>query len=356
MDLFYNGSKLLSLMDLDGERPTFYMAMTNRSGGKSTWFYRLVMKRFLLHNKKFALLYRFKNELCGISAKFFKTIGMLFFPEYVMTETQKEKGAYVELFIQKRGDKNKIPCGYAICLNSADRLKKSSANFNDVDSIVFDEFQSETDFYCSKEIDKFMSVYQSIARGVVDGKGTSYRYVPVYMISNPVNILNPYFAVWKISHRLTEDTNFLRGHGWVLEQGYIENAADEIAASGFYKAFKGSNYMTYNISKKFLKNSTTFINKPDSKNNTYICTLRYNGRDYGVRLYSDENIVYCNDKPDMSYHIKISVTTADHDINYAMLMNYGAMIGQLRYYFTSGLCRFSDIDAKEAYMQAVAIR
>ena len=72
MDLFYNGSKLLSLMDLDGERPTFYMAMTNRSGGKSTWFYRLVMKRFLLHNKKFALLYRFKNELCGISAKFFK--------------------------------------------------------------------------------------------------------------------------------------------------------------------------------------------------------------------------------------------------------------------------------------------
>ena len=37
MDLFYNGSKLLSLMDFwTAKSLTFYMAMTNRSGGKST--------------------------------------------------------------------------------------------------------------------------------------------------------------------------------------------------------------------------------------------------------------------------------------------------------------------------------
>ena len=33
---FYDGTKLLSLMDTNGNKPEIYMCTTNRSGGKTT--------------------------------------------------------------------------------------------------------------------------------------------------------------------------------------------------------------------------------------------------------------------------------------------------------------------------------
>lgn len=38
---YYDGAKLLSLMDINGNRPEIYMCTTNRTGGKTTFFGRL---------------------------------------------------------------------------------------------------------------------------------------------------------------------------------------------------------------------------------------------------------------------------------------------------------------------------
>ena len=112
-------------------------------------------------------------------------------------------------------------CGYAITLNSADQIKKYSHLFSDVDMIIFDEFQSETNHYCSDEIKKFLSVHTSIARG----NGEQVRYVPVYMLGNQVSIINPYYVELGITARLSEEVNFLRGDGFVLENGFIDSAS-----------------------------------------------------------------------------------------------------------------------------------
>lgn len=56
---FYDGTKLLSLMDTNGNKPEIYMCTTNRSGGKTTWFNRYCVKRFINYKEKFMLLYRF---------------------------------------------------------------------------------------------------------------------------------------------------------------------------------------------------------------------------------------------------------------------------------------------------------
>ena len=94
--------------------------------------------------------------------------------------------------------------------------------------MIFDEFQSETNHYCDNETKKFISIHTSIARG----QGEQVRYVPVYMLSNPVSIINPYYVEMGISGRLKDDTKFLRGDGFVLEQGYIESASIEQKNSG----------------------------------------------------------------------------------------------------------------------------
>lgn len=47
MGYIYDGTKLLSLNDIDGNRPEIYICTSNRSAGKTTWFNRYVVRRYL---------------------------------------------------------------------------------------------------------------------------------------------------------------------------------------------------------------------------------------------------------------------------------------------------------------------
>ena len=71
---YYDGTKLLSLNDINGKKPEIYICTTNRTGGKTTYFGRLVVNRFLERGEKFAILYRYKYELDNCAEKFFKSI------------------------------------------------------------------------------------------------------------------------------------------------------------------------------------------------------------------------------------------------------------------------------------------
>ena len=219
---FYDGTKLLSMSDLDNNKPEIYICTTNRSAGKTTFFNRYCVKRFLKYGEKFMVLYRFNYELDNIADKFFKDIKSLFFPTYEMISEKKNRGLYHELFLLDLVTDKKVSCGYAVALNTSDQIKKYSHFFSDTMRIVFDEFQSEVNHYCDNEIRKFISIHTSVARG----NGEQVRYVPVFMISNPVSIINPYYTELGITERLNKDTKYLRGHGYVLEQGYVDSAGE----------------------------------------------------------------------------------------------------------------------------------
>lgn len=348
---YYDGTKLLSLSDINGNKPEIYMCTTNRTGGKTTYFGRLVVNNFFKRSEKFALLYRFNYELDDVANKFFKDIGSLFFPDWHMKSERRAKGIFHELFLERVGVENPEPfsVGYAISLNSADQIKKYSHLFSDVSRILFDEFQSETNHYCSDEISKFISVHTSIARG----QGEQVRYVPVYMLSNPVSLINPYYVEMGISERLRDDTHFLRGEGFVLEQGFIESASIAQKQSGFNMAFTRNKYVAYSSECVYLNDNTAFIDKPIG-NGRYLGTIRYNSVDYGLREFADQGIVYCDSRPDLSYPYKISVTTDDHNINYVMLKRNDLFITQMRYLFEHGCFRFKDLRSKEAVMKLIS--
>lgn len=345
MSKYYDGTKLLSLKDLDGQRPEIYMVTTNRTGGKTTYFGRLAVRRFINFKEKFALLYRYNYELDNVSEKFFKDLKTLFFPSMEMSSKRLAQGIFHELYLDERS------CGYAITLNSADQIKKYSHFFSDVDRILFDEFQSETNHYCDREVAKFQSIHTSIARG----QGKQTRYVPVYMMSNPVTILNPYYSAMKIAGRLQDDTKFLRGHGWVLEQGYVDSAAEEMKQSGFAKAFADDDYMKYSTEAVYLNDNYSFVETMQGKCK-YVCTLRYMGKEYGVKEYVEKGVVYVDDKPDLTYPYKITVTTEDHQINYLMLQRHDMFIMNMRFLFSKGAFRFKNLECKEATLAVLSYR
>lgn len=340
---YYDGTKLLSLTDLNGKKPEIYMVTTNRTGGKTVFFTRLCVNKYKQSGSKFAVLYRYNYELDDCAENIFKDVGELFFAGDVMTSKKKSQGIYHELYI------NDVHCGYAISMNSADQIKKKSHLFSDVDRILMDEFQSETNHYCTDEITKFQSIHTSIARG----QGEQVRYVPVYMLSNPVSIINPYYVKMGISARLTDSVKFLRGDGFILEQGYNESASEAQRSSAFNRAFAKDSYVEYASQGVYLNDNKAFVDKPKGKSQ-YIATLKYKDVSYGIREYAEDGVIYCDTRFDSTFRNKITVTTDDHDINYVMLKKNDLVLTNLRWYFEKGVFRFKDLQCKEAVLSALS--
>ena len=343
MSVYYDGTKLLSMKDLNGNKPEIFMCTANRTAGKTTYFSRLCVNRYLDKGEKFCLVYRFAYELKDVVDKFYKDIGQLFFADHEMLSRKMAENVGVELMLDGKS------CGYAVALNCADQIKRYSHMFSDVVRMLMDEFQSETNHYCDEEVKKFISIHTSIARG----QGKQVRYVPVYMVANPVTILNPYYTAMGISSRLTNATKFLRGNGFVLEQGYNESASNAQKESGFNQAFASDSYVAYSAEAVYLNDNLTFIERPSGKNR-YIGTMKYKGGYFGIREFAEDGIIYCDDHADMTYPYKLVVTTEDHEINYVMLKSQSGFIMNMKYFFEKGCFRFKDLRCKEAMLTALS--
>lgn len=360
--VFYDGTRLLSLKDINGSRPEIYICTSNRSAGKTTFFARWAVNRFIKYGEKFMLLYRYNYELDDVADKFFKDISTLFFPKYSMTSARGAQGLYHTLYLSKyNGEKEDKParrkkanaddecCGYAVTLNSADQVKKYSHLFSDTQRILFDEFQSESNKYCDREVSKFLSIHTSVARG----NGKQVRFLPVYMISNPVSIINPYYTALKVSARLRDDTRFLKGDGFVLEQGFVHSASEAQKNSAFNRAFAGSEYTAYASEAVYLNDNMSFVEKMKGRAR-YLATYRYEGANYAIREYADEGLLYVDDNADISFPGRFAVTTEDHRVNYVMLKRNDMFVSMMRFYFEKGCFRFKDLKCKESLMKMIS--
>lgn len=350
MPRFYDGTKLLSLLDINGRKPEIYICTSNRSAGKTTYFNRLCVNGFIKRGEKFMLLYRFDYELDSCAEKFFKDINKLFFPNYSMESVKRYKGKYHDLYLQENKEGSQPQhCGYAVALNGADVIKKLSHLFSDTSKMLFDEFQSETNHYCPDEVTKFISVHKSVARG----NGKMARYLPVYMIANPVTLLNPYYVEMDISSRMDNKTRFLKGNGFVLEQGYNADAEAAAKESGFNAAFSNNKYIAYSGQGVYLNDNDAFIETPTGRSR-YLATLKYNNGEYGVRSFDEKGVIYIDNRPDITFPTKLTITTEDHDINWVMLRKNDMFLNQLRYFFDKGCFRFKDLKCKEVLLKALS--
>lgn len=340
--MFYDGTKLLSLNDKYGEKPEIYICCGNRSSGKTTFFSKLLINRFLKRGEKFALLYRYNYELDDVHNKFFNDLKNNCYPDKEMTSKKKSKGIYAELFL------NGVLCGYAITLNSAEQLKRCSSLLSDISEMLFDEFQSENNKYCKNEVQKFISIHTTLARQW----GTQVKRLPVYMISNKTSLLNPYFFEFGISSILKSDCKFLRGDGYVLEQNMNLSAMEKQKTSKFNSAFKSNQYINYSSENVYLNDSCAFIECVKGKNR-YIATLKYKNNYYSVREYPEHGILYCDTSVDYKFPTKISLTINDHDTNLIMLKNNDFLLSNFRFVYERGLFRFKNMLCRECIICAI---
>lgn len=342
-NIYYDGTKLLSLQDINGQQPELFLCVGNRTAGKTVFFKRMCTNAFLNKGEQFLIEFRFNYELKGCGDMFFSDIGPLFFQGYEVSEESVAQGLFYKINL------NGKTAGFAVSLSNADSLKKYSSYFVNVKNIFLDEFQSETDHYASNEIKKFQSVHYTVARG----QGKQYRYTRTILCGNAVSLLNPYFIELGIHKKLKQDTKFLKGEGWVLEQTFNKNAAKAISESGFSKAFSGqyTEYATQNI---YLNDNSVFVEKL-SGNSRYMYTIKFDNMYYGVRMYSQDGIIFVNDKPDLSHPYVMTFKASDHQQNALMVERNDMIVKQLKKYFNLGLLRFGDLRAKNMILDILSI-
>lgn len=342
---YYNGNKLLSLKDLNGKRPSIYICAGNRTAGKTFYFKRLMVRRWLSGKiRKFALFVRFEKEMVGATFSFWADVGPIAFPKHSMTQRAIMSGLFYEILIDGR------PAGYIIALNDPQRVKTNSALFSDIDEWFFDEFMSETGKYCPDEKRKLDSVLMSIGRG--GSKGSHTRYVRGYMCSNNVNLFNPYYIAWDICGRLQNRTKYMRGDGWVLEQTFNAEAARAVAET-FSTADK--DMIKYATKNEYLIDNNRFVEKlPGAK--ICIAILRNEKKEFGVWTTIDSSKVYVSPKYDPACSVVMSFSDADHFGGSYLLERSSPAVKNLRDCYNRGIVYFASGAARYAFITALAIK
>lgn len=342
-DTFYNGNRLCTMKDIDGYQPQFFLVTGNRTAGKTFYFKRKIVNRFIKHKEQFAVLVRFQYQLDDFAEDFFEDIGSIEFINYHMTDKAMKKGLIRKLFI------NNEHCGYALAINNADPIKAMSGMFVGIKHIFLDEFISETNKYVPDEMTKLQSILTSISRG----GGKHYRYVPVYMAANRVTDINPIYMQFGIHRRLSERTKFIKGPGWVLEKTYNQAASSAIEDSPLGRAFKGTRYLDFSTKNQELKSYMGLIEK--MKGDGKLLYIFVDGTErFGIWEMS-KGLLYVSHKNDIRWKRVYVFRTEDQKVDTIMLRSIKEILNMLKHYYDFSNVRFEDVACRNSFIEFIGL-
>lgn len=334
---YYNCEHILTVKDINGLLPRIIICCSLRGGGKTTDWQRKLLKRFLTHGEQTLFLFRTVKEYKHYDATFGNVVAK-YFPD-VKIESRKGD-SWNELWIG-----NKCFAFVGTIKNSKD-IKTLSNVFNNVRYIFFDEFLAHKGKYLADEVDDIMSIYSSVARGWDNPD----RFVQLIMCGNIETLINPYFERFGLASRIQNDTKVIRGDGFVFEMFDSETIRQSHAQNSAYRALGG----TYNnVVLGTYMSSDCFIGKPENNDyREYFFTLRYRGKEYGVKRY--RNFYYVDDKPDQSCKRKVAASREDMTPEY-LTNGFGFEYQLCKKQFDAGLFRFKNFECKDAFFRFLSI-
>ena len=348
---YYNGNELLSKTDRNGKKPEIFISTSNRSAGKTTWFGGYLLNKFLKNNELFCIVLRKKYQLeKGVSYKaYFPSALTTFFPDLEMKEEIGIKSVFNHIYIRLKGDDSPwFLCGYSTSINASDDVRNFSNMFENVRRIWFDEFQPESGEYVKDEVKKLFSIHTSLARG----NGSQSRYLPLIMTGNLIDLFNPYYDALNVIKDLNIEAKFYRGNGFVIEQGFNENASIAHEKSTFNQAFENVGYNKVLTQKEYLNTNYNMIIKVPNLKGDYLFTLKHNNVYFSVRYLNDIGIYYVSESVDKSNNLSLACTKDDMTDDCIFDgENRFCKLMKKRYHMNN--VRFSGFKAREAFLEFI---
>lgn len=309
---YYNGDKLLSLKDANKLEPYIYMCVTNRSAGKTFYFTEKLLNNWVKTGRQFGYIVRYQSDLLSCGKMFMASIGWKY-PQYEI-ETKVISNKYAELHLIDSNTEDELGIvGYGLAINTSSYLRRYSGSFAGVDWLLFDEFQEEFNRYCPDEVNKLLSLYQSVARG---GGSQLRNEVKLIMLSNDITEFNPYYFRLNVLDFLKHDSKYVRGQGWVLERQIYESASEQIKEAGFLAAF-GGRYVSYSAGDcSLISKADEFVSNENKSNYDYWCTLKINDNVYGLWWNCNTTSYFISKKYDEKFQRKYSLSAIDSTIDF----------------------------------------
>lgn len=292
---FYNPQKILS-----------YNAMLNmvlgaRAIGKTFGFKDYCIKNCIGTGKKFIYLRRYKTEVNGAKMRsFFTDINY----KYDNKLTVKGNAFYYD---------NEC-IGYAVPLSTYVSLK--GVVWNDVYYCIFDEFliQEGSYRYLQNEFTTFCEFLATLSR--FDSNG-NMRKIKIFMLSNAISFVNPYFANYHIDLPLNFKGIYRVNEQCVLEVNDNKAFTESMKETDLFKALAGTGYTDYAYSNNTLLDSDDFISKKPP-NARYYATLLNDGNKYSIWINYDSDGVkfYLCEGNDDNYPVKLYIDRLDNVESY----------------------------------------
>lgn len=313
---YFNMRKFMQLKDARGADPEYFMVSSIQRGvGKTTGVGELFLSTFLETGKKFVCITRNGSTYGHTAAgRYNQAIEILFNGRYAFRERCSKSRAYAEIILRAFDDDGHVDeasCGYCASLHGAGTIKEISSLFSDACWGHIDEFMTLDGRYLDNEVSKFVTVHESLARG----GGQSRKYFPIIMTSNNVDITNPYFVELGLTSKIQPDTKLYRGDGFIYRKFYDPSFEKVHNNSGSHRAFKNLKEVNYEDN-SWLNSSTALIEKPNNWGRpTYVMTLVYNNKSYGILYYHDVGLWFTSMSYDKDFPLKMSGTMDGNTCN-----------------------------------------
>jgi hypothetical protein len=155
MSKFYSLEEIKKILDVQ-----YFMIFGERSNGKSYAVNKEFLDNFFKYGEEFVICKRFADDMKS------KVCSTVFTPleEYILEEYEHKvkfyNGCWYAYHKNSDGKLNECkPMGYALSINTSDRIKMSQ--YPKVTGISFEEFMSQSALYLPDEVNLFLNSFNN---------------------------------------------------------------------------------------------------------------------------------------------------------------------------------------------------
>lgn len=340
-NIYYDGTDLLNralfLNFIKGER----------GNGKTFYFKRRAIKRFITKKRQFIWLRRYKTEIDNAFRKSFldDIIEASYNPDVVMSDSERKMWQTLKWKLSGNIITiNDERAGYYYALSTTSG--KKSTPYPKVDELIFDEYllKPKTPYhYIPEEVTTFLEFVSTVCRLRDNFKA--------FCIGNNMSWSDPYslyFGMKPTKQRFTKYRNPYNNIANVLmEITNCEAYRKRMYSTQFGQLVEGTQYGKYAIDNDSLTDNLDFI-KPKSRNSYFRFAIRYNGMYIGFWLDQNEGRMYASRKYDKTSKRLYSLTREDHTLNTYLIVNRRNLfyLRELLLMFANGELYFEDFQVK----------
>jgi hypothetical protein len=172
----------------------YYMIFGERSNGKSYAVNKNSVDNFFTRGEEFIICKRFDEDMkAKVCSTVFKPL-----EDYILEKYEHKVKFYQSAWWAYHKDSDgKLaeckPMGYALSVNTSDRIKMSQ--YPNVTTISFEEFMSQSALYLPDEVNLFINIVSTVVRNRTN--------VKIYLLGNAICKHNPYSDALEIKlHRM----------------------------------------------------------------------------------------------------------------------------------------------------------